>query len=76
MSALPLVEKKKKKISAGLYVYEPSEWEEKGLSGSDLADQDLKKVLEGLAKHLFGDVEVRRGFQDLYVNSALNQQFP
>ena len=41
-------------------MYEPSEWEEKGISGTDLADQDLKTVLEGLAKHLFGDVEVRR----------------
>ena len=40
-------------------MYEPSEWEAKGLSGSDLADQDLKTILEGLAKHLFGDVEVR-----------------
>lgn len=42
----------------GLYVYEPSEWEEKGLTGTELADKDLKKVLEGLAKHLFGDVKV------------------
>ena len=45
--------------AAGLYVYEPSEWEAKGVTGSELADKDLKDVLEGLAKHLFGDVEVR-----------------
>lgn len=30
------------------------------MTGTELADQDLKGVLEGLAKHLFGDVEVSR----------------
>lgn len=45
-------------LRAGLYVYDQSEYEEKGLSGAELADKDLKAVLEGLAKHLFGDVEV------------------
>ena len=44
--------------AAGMYVYNPDEWEAKGVSGSELADKDLKAVLEGLAKHLFGDVEV------------------
>lgn len=44
--------------SAGLYVYDAKEWEEKEISGAELADRDLKQVLEGLAKHLFGDVEV------------------
>ena len=45
-------------LRAGLYVYEPREYEEKGIPGAELADKDLKAVLEGLAKHLFGDVEV------------------
>lgn len=44
--------------AAGMYVYNPDEWEAKGVSGSELADKDLKAVLEGLAKHLFGDVQV------------------
>ena len=44
--------------AAGMYVYNPDEWEAKGVLGSELADKDLKAVLEGLAKHLFGDVEV------------------
>ena len=40
-------------------MYEPSEWEAKGISGQELAAQELKKVLEGLARHLFGDVQVK-----------------
>ena len=53
---------------AGLYVYEASEWEEKGISGADLANKDLKEVLEGLAKHLFGDVEASSADSSLYYN--------
>ena len=44
-------------------MYEPSEWETKGTTGEELADQDLKSVLEGLAKHLFGEVEVSTAFR-------------
>ena len=44
---------------AALYVYNPEEWETKGTTGAALAEKELKEVLEGLAKHLFGDVEVR-----------------
>lgn len=43
----------------GLYVYNPEEWEAKGITGEELAANELKEVLEGLAKHLFGDVECR-----------------
>lgn len=43
----------------GVRVFEESEWRAAGVSGSDLAVTDLKNVLEGLAKHLFGDVECR-----------------
>ncbi len=49
---------RKLSASAGLYVYKPEEWEAKGVTGAELADKELKEVLEGLAKHLFGDVEV------------------
>lgn len=35
------------------------EWEAAGISGSELAERDLKSALEGLARHLFGDVEMR-----------------
>lgn len=57
---------------AGLYVYEPSEWESKGLTGTELADQDLKQVLEGLAKHLFGDVEVISNFDLIPMQGLLH----
>ena len=43
----------------GVRVFEPSEWEEKGVDAVDLARDELKETLEGLARHLFGDVEMR-----------------
>ncbi len=43
----------------GVRVFEPSEWEAAGVSGTSLAEQELKQTLEGLARHLFGDVEMR-----------------
>eukprot|EP01018_Ginkgo_biloba_P006337 Gb_17164 [translate_table: standard] len=43
----------------GFRVFSPAEWEPFGLDGSSYAAMDLKKTLEGLAKHLFGDVEMR-----------------
>ncbi|KAK9824783.1 hypothetical protein WJX74_008324 [Apatococcus lobatus] len=41
----------------GLRVFESHEWS--GQDGTDFCLSDLKKVLEGLAKHLFGDVQMR-----------------
>lgn len=43
----------------GVRVFEPSEWEEKGVEAVDLARDELKETLEGLARHLFGEVEMR-----------------
>jgi len=43
----------------GVCVFEPSEWEAAGMDGTEYACQELKKTLEGLARHLFGDVEMR-----------------
>mmetsp|Transcript_13109 Transcript_13109/g.43185 ORF Transcript_13109/g.43185 Transcript_13109/m.43185 type:complete len:440 (-) Transcript_13109:548-1867(-) len=43
----------------GVRVFEPSEWEEAGVDSGELAATELKATLEGLAAHLFGDVEMR-----------------
>ena len=43
----------------GFRVFEQAEWEEAGKDSVDLAAEELKDCLEGLAKHLFGDVEMR-----------------
>lgn len=43
----------------GFRVVEPQEWEAAGGDGTEFAAKELKSVLEGLTKHLFGDVEVR-----------------
>ena len=48
----------------GLYVLSDEEIEASGKSGTELAAQDLKFVLSGLTKHLFGDVEMK--FVDAY----------
>ena len=47
-----------------LYVLADEEIEASGKSGTELAAQELKLVLSGLAKHLFGDVEMK--FVDAY----------
>ena len=41
----------------GVRVFEPSEWGES--DGTAFAEAELKKTLEGLARHLFGDVQLR-----------------
>ena len=46
-------------ISPALRVYQPSDWEAAGVNGVKHMEQELKSALEGMAKHLFGDVEVR-----------------
>ncbi|WCJ37430.1 Phenylalanine--tRNA ligase alpha subunit [Euphorbia peplus] len=43
----------------GFRVMFPEEWEASGLDATSYAAQDLKKCLEGLARHLFGDVQMR-----------------
>lgn len=43
----------------GVRVFEPEEWEMAGMDGTKLAEKELKSTLEGLARHLFGDVEMR-----------------
>ena len=43
----------------GVRVFEPKEWEDAGVDAVDLASAELKETLEGLATHLFGDVETR-----------------
>lgn len=48
----------------GLYVLTDEEIETSGKSGTQLAAQELKLVLSGLTKHLFGDVEMK--FVDAY----------
>jgi len=43
----------------GVRVFEQSEWEAAGCTGAELAEKELKRALEGLSQHLFGDVEMR-----------------
>ncbi|CAA7405015.1 unnamed protein product [Spirodela intermedia] len=43
----------------GVRVFSPDEWQASGLDATSYAAMDLKKSLEGLACHLFGDVEMR-----------------
>ncbi|KAL6311097.1 hypothetical protein AAG906_029190 [Vitis piasezkii] len=43
----------------GVRVFFPGDRETSGLDGTSYAAEDLKKCLEGLAQHLFGNVEMR-----------------
>lgn len=44
----------------GVRIFEEKEWLDAGVTdGTDFAAKDLKASLEGLAKHLFGEVECR-----------------
>ena len=44
----------------GVRVFDPSEWEAAGYEdGTKFCQDELKKTLEGLARKLFGDVEMR-----------------
>ena len=38
----------------GVRVFSQADWEAAGLNGTQFAEQELKRTLEGLAKHLFG----------------------
>ncbi|XP_027348949.1 phenylalanine--tRNA ligase, chloroplastic/mitochondrial isoform X2 [Abrus precatorius] len=43
----------------GFRVFVPDEWEASGMDATSFSAADLKKCLEGLARHLFGAVEMR-----------------
>ncbi|KAK4765227.1 hypothetical protein SAY86_026317 [Trapa natans] len=43
----------------GVRVFSPEDWKSSGKDGTAYAAEDLKKCLEGLARHLFGAVEMR-----------------
>ncbi|CAI9090623.1 OLC1v1025437C1 [Oldenlandia corymbosa var. corymbosa] len=43
----------------GFRVFAPNDWEGSGVDGTSYAALDLKNCLEGLARHLFGAVEMR-----------------
>ncbi|XP_010427722.1 PREDICTED: phenylalanine--tRNA ligase, chloroplastic/mitochondrial [Camelina sativa] len=43
----------------GFCVFSPEDWNESGMDPTLYAAEDLKKCLEGLARHLFGSVEMR-----------------
>ncbi|KAL6314415.1 hypothetical protein AAG906_025640 [Vitis piasezkii] len=42
----------------GVRVFFPGDWETSGMDGTPYAAEDLKKCLDGLAQHLFGNVEM------------------
>ncbi|XP_034679142.1 phenylalanine--tRNA ligase, chloroplastic/mitochondrial-like isoform X2 [Vitis riparia] len=42
----------------GVRVFFPGDWETSGMDGTSYAAEDLKKCLDGLAQHLFGNVEM------------------
>jgi phenylalanyl-tRNA synthetase alpha chain len=42
----------------GFRVFTPDEWSDSGMDGTAYAAADLKKTLEGLAKHLFGKLVI------------------
>ena len=41
----------------GVRVFFPGDWETSGMDGTSYAAEDLKKCLEGLARHLFGNLD-------------------
>ncbi|GAQ79732.1 Phenylalanyl-tRNA synthetase [Klebsormidium nitens] len=43
----------------GVKVFSNDEWVDAGLSSVNYIEKDLKECLEGLARHLFGDVQMR-----------------
>jgi hypothetical protein len=44
-------------------VFSEADWAASGMEASQFAEKELKGALEGLAKHLFGEVECRWGFR-------------
>ena len=46
----------------GVRIFAPSDWEASGLGAAEFAERDLKVVLEGLARYLFGDeIQIKWG---------------
>lgn len=43
----------------GVKVFTNDEWVEAGLSSVNYVEKDLKEALEGLARHLFGKVQLK-----------------
>lgn len=43
----------------GVQVFSEEDWTAAGMGATEFAEKELKSALEGLAKHLFGDVECR-----------------
>jgi phenylalanyl-tRNA synthetase alpha chain len=43
----------------GVRVYGPADWEGAGAEATAYTEAELKRALEGLARHLFGEVEMR-----------------
>ncbi|KAI3438380.1 hypothetical protein D9Q98_000812 [Chlorella vulgaris] len=43
----------------GVRVFGPQDWQASGMEGAQYAEVELKRTLEGLAQHLFGEVEMR-----------------
>lgn len=43
----------------GVRVFEKEEWEAAGCTSEELATRELKRALEGMVTHLFGEVEMR-----------------
>ena len=43
----------------GVRIFSEQDWLASGMSATDFASKDLKATLEGMAKHLFGNVECR-----------------
>jgi hypothetical protein len=43
----------------GVKVFTNDEWVEAGLSSVNYVEKDLKEALEGLARHLFGEVQLK-----------------
>lgn len=42
----------------GFCVFSPEDWNESGKDSTLYAAEDLKKCLEGLARHLFGNFQL------------------
>ncbi|KAJ0888641.1 putative phenylalanine--tRNA ligase [Helianthus annuus] len=42
----------------GVRMFSPNDWNDSGKDGTSYAADDLKACLEGLARHLFGAVEM------------------
>lgn len=41
----------------GVRVFFPADWEASGMDDTSYVAEDLKKCLEGLARHLFGNLD-------------------